>query len=278
MSSDVVRVNGTDVTTSAPDRTVINITINQGSSLAYLMESVKSLGNGIGSLGAKTVSVPRITVSKGEQKALGVVQIIVGSIFFAFGILICFVPSNPLNWNGVLFWTGIPFILSGVVSVLTERRPTRCWLLLSPWMNLLSFAVAIAGIVFHAGNLRWWRIGSDWLYKERCEVRRSYRVYEPTSSYDNVYDEDKWRVNECKELLRSLMIFDFGVNIILMVLMVLMLCITFFSVGYGWKVLCCGKSSRQGDGVQADQNTESLLAAEAHPPPYEEKIGNVETV
>ncbi|XP_030077859.1 transmembrane protein 176B isoform X2 [Microcaecilia unicolor] len=271
MSSNVVSVNGADVTTNASDRTVINITINQSSSLVYLMESLKSLG-------VKTIPVPGITMSKGEQKTLGAVQIIVGCIFFAFGILVCFGPYNQLHWNGVLFWTGIPFILSGVVSVLTERRPTRCWLFLSPWTNILSFGIAIVGIVCVASSLGWWRF-DEWYYKNTCESSRSYRGYEPTSRYDYwKADEDRWRVDDCKEQLRRLTNFGFGVNIILMILMVLELCITFFSVYYDWKILCCGKSSQQDDGVQADENTDPLLAPEAHPPPYEEKIRNVETV
>ncbi|XP_030077871.1 transmembrane protein 176A isoform X1 [Microcaecilia unicolor] len=279
MSSNVVSVNGADVTTNASDRTVINITINQSSSLMYLMESLKSLGKGIGSLskgslskgigslGVKTIPVPGITMSKGEQKTLGAVQIIVGCILFAFGILVCFGPYNPLNWNGVLFWTGVPFIFSGVVSVLTERRPTRCWLLLSPWTNILSFGIAIAGIVCVTRSLGWLQF-NDWWYENICESHRSY----------DGLNEDRWRVNSCKEQLSRIMNFGFGVNIILMVLMILELCITFFSVCYNWKVLCCVKSSQQDDGVQADEDTDPLLAPEAHPPPYEEKIGNVETV
>nr|XP_033776997.1 transmembrane protein 176B [Geotrypetes seraphini] len=269
-SSSVVRVNGTDVGTDAPDRTVINITINQGSSLACLMDSMKSLGQGIGSVGAKT-PIPKITVSKGEQKTLGAVQIIAGVILVAFGIDLYFGPYSALTWNGVLFWTGVPFILSGVVSVLSERRPSCCWLFLSPWMNLLSFAVSIAGIVFLANNLTWW------FNSELCERRRSYYSNEPTAGYEG-YDPDSWKVDDCKNMMARSVNYGTGANIILLLLMILVLCITFFSVGYGWKVLCCGKSSQQDESVEANENAEPLLASEAHPPPYEEKIGNVETV
>ncbi|XP_029430701.1 transmembrane protein 176B-like [Rhinatrema bivittatum] len=287
MSSSLVRVNGAEVATDARDRTVINITINQGSSLAYLMESVKSLGKSIGPLGSQVKpgnvaltdeqKMPG-NVFKGKQKMLGVAQMVLGLVVLAFGILFCTGPFNDLYWSGVLFWTGAPFILSGAVSVLSERRPTRCWLLLAPWMNLVSFAVSIAGIVFLAMDLGWKSHGEFW-YKELCEDRRSSpRMNDPTPRYD-FWDEDKWRLNNCKQELRQLNNLAVGVDIILMVMMILVLCITCFSVIYAWKTLCCNKSSQQTDDIQVHEDSEPFLSPpEAHPPPYEEKIQHAETV
>ncbi|XP_029430698.1 transmembrane protein 176B-like isoform X2 [Rhinatrema bivittatum] len=288
MSSSLVRVNDSEVATDARDRTVINITINQGSSLAYLMESVKSLGKSIGPLGSqvkpgnvaleKEQKRPGNVALKGEQKMLGAAQMVLGLVFFAFGIVFCTGPSYDLFWSGALFWTGTPFILSGAVSILSERRAARCWLLLAPWMNLVSFAVSIAGIVFIARDLGRWRSNGEFWYKETCEARRpSRRMYDPTPRY-NYGDDDEWRLSNCKQRLRELNNLAVGVDVILIIMMALVLCITFFSVVYGWKTLCCNNSSQQSDAIKVNKDVEPFLSPETNPPPSKQKTENAETV
>ncbi|XP_069477433.1 membrane-spanning 4-domains subfamily A member 4D-like isoform X3 [Ambystoma mexicanum] len=84
---------------------------------------------------------------KGEPKALGVVQIMIGIINIFLGGVLCAVVYPPVAFmSGVVFWGGIVFIISGYLSISAEKKLTDCLVKGSLAMNVVS-AVA-SGIEF----------------------------------------------------------------------------------------------------------------------------------
>ncbi|XP_069477434.1 membrane-spanning 4-domains subfamily A member 15-like [Ambystoma mexicanum] len=84
---------------------------------------------------------------KGEPKALGVVQIMIGiiNIFLGGGLCTVVYPLVAVI-SGVVFWGGILFIISGSLSISAEKKVTDCLVKGSLAMNVIS-AVA-SGIEF----------------------------------------------------------------------------------------------------------------------------------
>ncbi|XP_067850648.1 membrane-spanning 4-domains subfamily A member 4A-like [Heptranchias perlo] len=86
---------------------------------------------------------------KGEQKALGVTQIMLGIIQVTFGIAHCF--SDPITrYVGMPWWTGVLYIISGALSVSLEKRPNKPLMVGSLVMNIVSTIAAAMGIILYS--------------------------------------------------------------------------------------------------------------------------------
>ncbi|XP_067864836.1 membrane-spanning 4-domains subfamily A member 4D-like [Heterodontus francisci] len=88
---------------------------------------------------------------RGELKALGVTQIMVGIVHFTFGIPLFLSLLSTTAIIGTPWWGGLLFIISGSMSVATERRPHRCLVAGCLAMNIVSsVSAAIAGFLYFA--------------------------------------------------------------------------------------------------------------------------------
>ncbi|XP_059498795.1 membrane-spanning 4-domains subfamily A member 8-like [Stegostoma tigrinum] len=86
---------------------------------------------------------------KGELKALGVTQIMVGIVCVMFGTPLLLSLLSMTTIIGTPWWSGLLFIVSGSMSVATERQPGRCLVGGCLASNTVSaVAAAIAGFLF----------------------------------------------------------------------------------------------------------------------------------
>ncbi|XP_069089098.1 transmembrane protein 176B-like [Pleurodeles waltl] len=273
MSSSVIRVNGVEVDADTSKPAVINININQPSGLYSLVEMVKSQWKG-----QKTGQATSSVVSKGEQKVLGAVLIMLGLVCVSFGVLLCFLRETSMYWSGSCFWTGFPFIVTGAVAVLSERRPNCLWGTAAYLLHLASLGVAIGGLVMVSGDLSPYKWSTGWPFEpnELCKSQRNdgyYRGYYGTTTPEP-YD---YRVQECTNALNRLLNMFNGVKVMVLVATCLALCISLYSLGSGIKRLCftCAPNTEEEEPTPG-QDREPLLAAK--PPAYTEKCSEVQTV
>ncbi|KAM5141481.1 membrane-spanning 4-domains subfamily A member 4A-like [Mantella aurantiaca] len=107
----------------------------------------QQLPNGIANV-PKTLE----TFYKGQPEALGATQIFVGVLFILFGVSLSVYCNKAcshiyiIKYTGVLFWSGLAYIVSGSLSVAASVKPTvekvRCSLVANIISSILS-AVAI---------------------------------------------------------------------------------------------------------------------------------------
>ncbi|XP_061465745.1 membrane-spanning 4-domains subfamily A member 15 isoform X2 [Rhineura floridana] len=122
-----------------------------------------------GSQGAEAASVSGSTVTGSQltssyskntkntlPKALGVVQIVVGTIQLSFGIALTVTEDDFQTLtvkSGVYFWIGILLLISGSLLVETEKRELE-WLVKACFSaNLLVSIAALVAIVLHGTEI-----------------------------------------------------------------------------------------------------------------------------
>ncbi|XP_047669238.1 membrane-spanning 4-domains subfamily A member 4A-like isoform X2 [Tachysurus fulvidraco] len=79
---------------------------------------------------------------KGEPKALGTVQIIIGSLTFLFGIVLTSLIPTPMVITGIALWGSLVFVSCGALSVATAKKHDPCVVKASLGMNVFSAVVA----------------------------------------------------------------------------------------------------------------------------------------
>ncbi|XP_031799523.1 membrane-spanning 4-domains subfamily A member 8 [Sarcophilus harrisii] len=88
-----------------------------------------------------------------ESKVLGAIQIIIGLLHIGFGtVLVTTVIRGYTSisfFGGYPYWGGISFIISGTLSVLSQKASaTYCIMSRSVGMNIISAIFSIIGIIF----------------------------------------------------------------------------------------------------------------------------------
>lgn len=272
MSSNIIRINGVEVASEPSTPTVINIHINQPSGFASLVESAKKAWKEKSPSAQDAGKAPASSV-RGEEKVLGAVQIMIGLLCISIAVMICFVQEGIIFFTGSGFWTGVPFILAGAVSIIAEKRGSVCWRSSALLMNLASLAVAIAGIVMVVQDFTWYP-WYRWSPYYLCG-REGDGYY--AGSYHPTQGPTDWRKEECMTVLYKLMYVFNGMRIMLLVATSLALCIALWALGYGCKNLCCIMASQQEEDVVVVGNDKEPLLA-SHPPQSPEKLPKVETV
>ncbi|XP_078506832.1 transmembrane protein 176B-like isoform X2 [Lissotriton helveticus] len=259
MSSNIACVNGVEVASDSCKPTVINININQPSGLATLLKAVKAAWQGQKTLSQDAGKTPATSV-RGEQKVLGAVQIMIGLLCVFSAVVSCFIQNGPVFYTGSGFWTGVPFILAGAVSIIAEKRGSPCWMSAAWLMNLASLAVAIAGIVMIANDFRSARY-----------------LWSPSYFCDGYDGSEDQTMDECAAAFSKLSSVLAGVRILLLVVTLLAICIALWSMSYGCKTHCCNLVSQQEeDVVTVGNDKEQLLASKPLQSP--ENHPKVETV
>ncbi|XP_060114571.1 membrane-spanning 4-domains subfamily A member 15-like [Heteronotia binoei] len=102
-------------------------------------------------------SVPRPLkkLYRGEPLALGITQISIGVLEIAFGLVIVVAEqANRYSYGDshilTPYWTGIPYIISGSLSVVVAKKPKIPLLKGMLGMNIVSAVAAGIGIVIHS--------------------------------------------------------------------------------------------------------------------------------
>ncbi|XP_035560122.1 membrane-spanning 4-domains subfamily A member 6D-like [Canis lupus baileyi] len=123
---------------------------------------------------------------KAEVKVFGTIQILCGAMLLILGIILAFAPSSPhfTAVLSVLLKTSYPFIgalcfvISGILSIVMEKRSTKPLAQSTVAANILSFLCALLGFVLLSVNLAaldpaFWNCDLD----SKKEVHEHYKYY-----------------------------------------------------------------------------------------------------
>ncbi|XP_043397782.1 transmembrane protein 176B isoform X2 [Chelonia mydas] len=259
MPTSVVKVNDMEVSTEGSDKTVINITVNQESWLAFL---VRSMLQRRAKPWAPTSQGLAKGCYRGEQKVLGACQVLLGIVCGAIGVMLCFAPRTEEISSGSPFWTGALLIISGVFCIVSEKRGTGCWVWLALLLTLASVVSATVAVIIGARDMTWSFTFTEGSYL--CGPASP----SPTAS------EDFWRPQHCRFEFRRLENLFRGVRLLLLLTMATGLCITLYSFLYGCWALCC----RKQDWAEATGSKEPLLSSDSILPPDKEKAQVVQDI
>ncbi|XP_068616458.1 membrane-spanning 4-domains subfamily A member 4D-like [Brachionichthys hirsutus] len=190
-----------------------------------------------------------------SQSTLGALHMMVGLINIGLGAILC--SSGGGSWyqmdrNLFPFWFGGVFLFLGVMSILSEKCPSPCLVLLNVTLSLAGVALAIASIVLYSINIA--HIHFSWI----C----SYGYYStpPPLFQQNIRER-------CLEARSIILMMMRSINAVLIVVSVLEFCVSFSAGYYGIKAL---RSSKKG-GNKTHDDPEHRRA------PLEEATRNLET-
>ncbi|KAM4709415.1 membrane-spanning 4-domains subfamily A member 4A-like isoform 1-T2 [Discoglossus pictus] len=159
---------------------------------------------------------------RGQPEALGVTQIFAGTTLFVFGIILTDVCVNKcssvfLIETGLLFWSGIMYIISGSLSVAASSKPTIGKIRSSLVLNILSSVIAAVGIILFILNFlisnRYYSFGSN-VY---CSL------YGPDETCEGRFNPEK---------------VVFGMTLLMFFFTILELCISVSTSVFGCKTVC----------------------------------------
>ncbi|XP_039607622.1 membrane-spanning 4-domains subfamily A member 4D-like isoform X3 [Polypterus senegalus] len=89
---------------------------------------------------------------KGEPKALGVVQIMIGLINICFGIVLAF-PGSLAVFCAIPFWTSVMYIISGSLSICAADKMQPCQIKGALATNIISTIFSCIGIIVYSIDL-----------------------------------------------------------------------------------------------------------------------------
>ncbi|XP_069755255.1 high affinity immunoglobulin epsilon receptor subunit beta-like [Narcine bancroftii] len=104
----------------------------------------------------KSVNTTKQSFRKGQRKALGVAQVMLGLFFIAIGIPLFQSPPSIASDAAIPWWGGGFFIISGFMSIYAERKLTYLILRCCAVSNLLSAAASLSAFLLFAMDLRKW--------------------------------------------------------------------------------------------------------------------------
>ncbi|XP_058871487.1 membrane-spanning 4-domains subfamily A member 15-like [Acipenser ruthenus] len=110
---------------------------------------LSSAGQATPGTAASQLPGPLQTFLRGQPKALGVVQIIIGIVSLLFGPVLV----NAYTFEGSIglpFWTGVWYIISGSLAVAAENTPRRDLVKACLGMNVVSSVFAGVGSILYS--------------------------------------------------------------------------------------------------------------------------------
>ncbi|XP_038611724.1 transmembrane protein 176B [Tachyglossus aculeatus] len=259
--TSTVEADGMEVASGDPGPAQINIHIHQESALSQLVKAGCSLFQG----GSKT---PRQAAASRErigrvQLALGVTQVVLGTVSGALGVLLYLGPWIMLSSTGCAFWPGAVAIAAGAGAIVHEKRHSRCWGGLSVLMALLSASAALAALILCIGSFVWQPDGFYYM-DSVCDspIPTSW-----TPRYWRQWQyENNWRQEECRRNMNLLVKLFGGVRGMMLAVFALMLAGSLASLGLGLRCLCCPAGN-----LEERERTEKLLVENSPPPsPHKE--------
>ncbi|XP_036425518.1 membrane-spanning 4-domains subfamily A member 4A-like isoform X2 [Colossoma macropomum] len=161
---------------------------------------------------------------KGEPKALGTVQIMIGIMTFLFGIVkTVYVPSAGA-YSGVIYWGSCIYITSGSLSVAAGNKANTCAVRSSLVMNIIS-AVA-AGVTMAL-------LSTD-IGLQLTDIYYSCSYGYHSSSYGSSYGQS--------ELCEAVWGQSGGISGVLLVFSLLEFIISICTSAFACKAICCAES------------------------------------
>ncbi|KAM8736094.1 uncharacterized protein AB9X84_024290 isoform 1-T1 [Acanthopagrus schlegelii] len=229
------------LTTSQADGvTVLTFTTGPESSCPPLCQIIKGLCY---SPVCCSVSQHLRRVQRYYQSLLGALHIMIGLLNIGLGEIL--ISSGATWWqmdaSGFRYWLGGMYILFGIVSILTEKYPSPCLVILNVILNLAAIALGIAAIVLYMINIGmlWvWRMYHD-IYWPGFYARPPYKV---------ILDEGQALV----------IMFVRGINAVLIVLSILEICVAIASFLLGITALR-SREKREDESNDEPEHYKELL-------------------
>ncbi|XP_075046048.1 membrane-spanning 4-domains subfamily A member 4A-like [Mixophyes fleayi] len=168
---------------------------------------------GLTSNAAAPLPKPLVAFYQGEPEALGVTQIFVGITVIAFGFALTATWSfnyyirDFMIATGVLFWSGIMYIISGSLSVAAATKPTLGKVRSSLVLNIISSVAAGLAIIMIGICLP---SNYTYYYNQLSNVYCAY--YNPSEDCEGHYDRKAFLAG-IVTLLFILNVLIFTVNI-----------------------------------------------------------------
>ncbi|XP_036426059.1 membrane-spanning 4-domains subfamily A member 4A-like [Colossoma macropomum] len=154
---------------------------------------------------------------KGEPKALGTVQIIIGTMMFLFAIVLTINISTNSAYSGIFYWGALIYISAGCLAVAAENKLHPCVVKGSLGMNVISAVTAGIAIVLLSLDLALGPINYGPCYPE----------------YDHYF--------ECHTALRLFQSRNNGITGVLLFFSLLQFIISICISAFGCKVICNDK-------------------------------------
>ncbi|KAG1926595.1 uncharacterized protein LOC120481450 [Pimephales promelas] len=184
--------------------------------------------------------------------ALGTTQIIVGVINIVLGILLQSVWIwNTISESGAGFWIGGVVLVAGIVTILGAKFPSPCLLVIAMLFNIVSGALAITAVVLYSVDLA---EGNN----PYCATDDYYTNY---GTYVTSSPEKTRRLEICMQYKYLVQMIVGGLDIMMLVLSVLLLCVNISVCVLTGKALC-----------KKDEDAKSVEDPELHKPLLEDAI------
>ncbi|KAM3921684.1 membrane-spanning 4-domains subfamily A member 4A-like [Leptodactylus fuscus] len=169
---------------------------------------------------------PLVKFFQGEPEVLGVTQLFLGINHIFFGIILtischrgsCFV-ADILVFTGVLFWSGLAFIVSGSLSVAASCKPSLGKVNASLVLNIITCAAATTSVIIFSIFF--------------AHMPRIHYYYYRNEAHCVYYKESQ----TCEGKFNPLIIIE-SIGSILFILNVLALCIALSTSIFGCKTVC----------------------------------------
>ncbi|XP_020788659.1 transmembrane protein 176 [Boleophthalmus pectinirostris] len=95
----------------------------------------------------------RAAVQRGEPKCLGVSQLMLGLLIMTYSIPLHLTEHTEVVWMGVPWWSGISFVIAGVVAILLDKYCTMNNLYACIATSVVSTALSIMAIIIYSVDI-----------------------------------------------------------------------------------------------------------------------------
>ncbi|XP_061452972.1 membrane-spanning 4-domains subfamily A member 4A-like isoform X2 [Rhineura floridana] len=170
---------------------------------------------------------------KGEPLALGITQILIGFTGISFGLVMNIVTDYHLIYAIIMtpYWTGVPYLISGSLSVAAARNPKKPLVKSMLGMNVVSAVAAGFGMII---------------------LSLSLDIYSPgsTAECSNLDTELARKCYNTKVIPENIL---FGMMAVQLAFTILEFCIAISTAAFGCKIVC--QDTYAGTVVVVYQNT-----------------------
>ncbi|KAF5896772.1 membrane-spanning 4-domains subfamily A member 4A-like, partial [Clarias magur] len=123
---------------------------------------------------------------KGEPKALGTVQIMIGVWTFLFGIVLSTFSLSPGIISGITLWGSLLFISSGALSVAAANNSNSCVVKAALGMNVVSAVAAAIALILFVADMIFGSILTPWCHG--CYYNSNYSCdYSTVHLWNGIY-------------------------------------------------------------------------------------------
>ncbi|KAM9398571.1 membrane-spanning 4-domains subfamily A member 12-like isoform 1-T1 [Salvelinus alpinus] len=91
----------------------------------------------------------RESIQKGEPKALGVSQVMIGVMVMSYSIPLLSTEFTEVVTFGVPWWSGLSFIAAGVVAIVMEKQSSMKLLGVCMVVTLVAILVSLLALIFY---------------------------------------------------------------------------------------------------------------------------------